>query len=112
MYSVGYDAATTDFFRHRRAATHAAFFLPYVQPGMSLLDCGCGPGTITLDFASIVAPGEVVGVDVEPSQLRFAWAQPADRETSNTRFSLADLYALPFSDSTFDAAFLHGVLEP
>ena len=86
MYSVGYDAATTDFFHHRRAASHAAFFLPYVRSGMTLLDCGCGPGTITLDFASIVAPAEVVGVDIEPSQLRFAWAQAADREKSNARF--------------------------
>ena len=111
MYSVGYDAATTDFFHHRRAASHAAFFLPYLQTGMTLLDCGCGPGTITLDFAAIVEPGEVIGVDVEPSQLRLAWAQGTDRETSNARFTVADLYALPFPDSTFDAVFLHGVLE-
>ena len=111
MYSVGYDAATTDFFRHRRAASHAAFFLPYVQPGMTLLDCGCGPGTITLDFAEIVAPAEAIGVDIEPGQLRFAQARAADEEKSNVRFAVSDLYALPFSDDTFDAVFLHGVLE-
>ena len=111
MYSVGYDAATTDFFHHRRAASHAAFFLPYLRSGMTLLDCGCGPGTITLDFASIVAPGEVVGVDIEASQLRFAWTQVAGRKKSKARFTVADLYALPFPDSAFDGAFLHGVLE-
>ena len=110
MYSVGYDAATTDFFHHRRAA-HSAFFLPYVRPGMTLLDCGCGPGTITVDFADLVAPAEVIGVDIEASQLRFAWAQAADREKSNTHFSVADLYALPFPNHMFDAVFLHGVLE-
>ena len=27
MYSVGYDAATMDFFRHRHAASHATCFL-------------------------------------------------------------------------------------
>ena len=111
MYSVGYDAATTDFFHHRRAASHAAFFLPHVRPGMTLLDCGCGPGTITFDFAALVAPAEVVGVDIEPSQLRFAQTQAADREKSNIHFSVADLYALPFSDNALDAVFLHGVLE-
>ena len=111
MYSVGYDAATTDFFHHRRAASHAAFFLPHVRPGMTLLDCGCGSGTITSDFAALVAPAEVVGVDIEPSQLRFAQTQAADREKSNTHFSVADLYALPFPDNAFDAVFLHGVLE-
>ena len=111
VYSVGYDAATTDFFRHRRAASHAAFFLPYVRSGTTLLDCGCGPGTITLDFAEIVAPAEAIGVDIEPGQLRFAQARAADGEKSNVRFAVSDLYALPFPDDTFDAVFLHGVLE-
>ena len=78
---------------------------------MTLLDCGCGPGTITLDFAALVAPAEVVGVDIEPNQLRFAWAQAADQKRSNVRFTVADLYTLPFPESTFDAVFLHGVLE-
>ena len=111
VYSVGYDAATTNFFHHRRAASHAAFFLPHLRPGMTLLDCGCGPGTITLDFAALVAPAEVVGIDIEPSQLQFASAQAAHREMSNIRFAVSDLYALPFPDRTFDAVFLHGVLE-
>ncbi len=111
MYSVGYDAATTDFFHHRRAASHAAFFLPYVRPGMTLLDCGCGPGTITLDFAALVAPAETIGVDIEINQLQLARTRAADREKSNIHFSVADLYALPFPDNTFDAVFLHGVLE-
>lgn len=111
MYSVGYDAATLNFFHHRRAASHAAFFLPHVRPGMTLLDCGCGPGTITLDFAEIVAPAETIGVDIESSQLQFARMQAVNQEKLNVRFMVADLYTLPFPDSTFDAVFLHGVLE-
>ena len=111
VYSVGYDAAATEFFQRRRAASHAAFFLPYVRPGMTLLDCGCGPGTITLDFAALVAPAEVVGVDIEPGQFQFVQTRAAHREMSNIRFAVSDLYALPFPDRTFDAVFLHGVLE-
>lgn len=111
VYSVGYDAAATEFFQRRRAASHAAFFLPYVRPGMALLDCGCGPGTITLDFAETVAPAEVIGIDIELSQLRFARAQVCDREKWNVGFMAADLYTLPFPDGTFDAVLLHGVLE-
>ena len=110
-YSVGYDAATIDFFHRRRAASHAAFFIPWLRPGMTLLDCGCGPGTIAQDLAALVAPAGVMGVDIEPDQLRSTQAQAAEQEKSNLRFAAADLYNLPFADNTFDAVFLHGVLE-
>jgi cyclopropane fatty-acyl-phospholipid synthase-like methyltransferase len=42
---------------HRTAAKEGAFFLPYLRPGMRLLDLGCGPGSITLGLAEAVAPG-------------------------------------------------------
>ena len=38
---------------------------------MCLLDCGCGPGSISIGLAEAVAPGQVVGVDIEPSQYRL-----------------------------------------
>ncbi len=110
-YSVGYDQAAAEFFGTRRACTHAAFFLPHLTPGMRLLDGGCGPGTITLDLAKIVAPGEVVGIDIEPSQIELARTMAAERGVSNVHFEVADLYSLPFPDESFDAVFLHGVLE-
>lgn len=110
-YSVGYDVATTDFFHRRRAASHAAFFLPWLRPGMTLLDCGCGPGTITQDIVDLVAPAGVVGVDIEPDQLRSTRGQAPEQKKPNLRFAAADLYNLPFADNTFDAVFLHGVLE-
>src|SRR5206468_2204879 len=69
VYSVGYDAPTASFFSDRRAVTHAAFFLPHVRRGMTLLDGGCGPGTITTDLAEAVAPAAVVGIDIEQLQM-------------------------------------------
>src|SRR5262249_42059936 len=58
-----------------------------------------------------VAPAEVVGIDVEPGQVDLATRQAAERGASNARFQAADLYALPFPEQSFDAVFLHGVLE-
>jgi ubiquinone/menaquinone biosynthesis C-methylase UbiE len=58
-----------EFFSDRHAATHAAFFVPYVKPGMQIPDRGCGPGSITLDFAEIVAPGRAIGIDIGPAQI-------------------------------------------
>jgi len=110
-YSVGYDDEAVDFFQHRRAATHAGFFLSHLRPGMSLLECGCGPGTITADLAQIVAPGRVVGTDIEGSQIDLARAHAKDKQLHNLSFEVADIYELPFPDGSFDAVFLHGVFE-
>jgi len=43
---------------------------------MRLLDCGCGPGIITVNLAEVAAPGEVVGIDLEDKQ-SVVWSQPA-----------------------------------
>src|SRR6185503_5237822 len=77
---------------------------------MRVLDVGCGPGTITLGLAQLVAPGEVVGIDLQPSLIERARALAATREQTNARFEIADVYGLPFADECFDAAFGNGVL--
>jgi len=94
----------------RTAAKEAAFFLPHLRLGMRLLDLGCGPGSITLGLAEAVAPGEVVGVDLQPSQVAQAQALSAARGVKNVRFEVADVYRLPFPDGSFDAVFAHVVL--
>jgi ubiquinone/menaquinone biosynthesis C-methylase UbiE len=78
---------------------------------MHLLDCGCGPGSITLDLAEVVAPGEVVGIDIGSAEVAAASAAAASRGCTNVRFERADVYELPFPDGTFDAAFAHAVLQ-
>ena len=94
----------------RTAAKEGAFFLPYLRPGMRVLDLGCGPGSITLGLAEKVAPGEVIGVDLQPSQVAQAQALSAARGVMNTRFEVADVYRLSFPDGSFDAVFAHVVM--
>jgi SAM-dependent methyltransferase len=94
----------------RTAAHDAAFFTRYLRPGMSVLDAGCGPGTITLGVAKLVAPGSVVGIDIQAAPIERARAQKVAREQTNLRYEVADLYDLPFADQCFDAAFSNGVL--
>jgi ubiquinone/menaquinone biosynthesis C-methylase UbiE len=94
----------------RTAASHAAFFTPVLQRGMRLLDCGCGPGTITVDLAELVSPGQVFGIDLEPTQLRSAQQLSRERHM-NASFGVANIYALPFSDGEFDAVFAHALFE-
>ena len=58
QYPMGYGPAATTIMAQRTAQSHAAFFLPHLTAGMRPLDCGCGPGTITLGLAELVAPGK------------------------------------------------------
>lgn len=94
----------------RTAAKEGAFFLPHLRPGMRVLDVGCGPGSITLGLAEAVAPGQVVGIDFQPSQVVQAQVLSAARGITNTHFEVADAYQLPFPDGSFDAVFAHAVL--
>lgn len=110
-YTLGYSSQTIQQLQKRTAAKEASFLLPHLSAGMRLLDCGCGPGSITIGLAEAVAPGQVVGVDIEPSEYRAAWSQAAKCPGSNLHFAIADVYDLPFADNSFDAAFLHNVLS-
>jgi SAM-dependent methyltransferase len=77
---------------------------------VQLLDVGSGPGSITLDLAAVVAPGEVVGIDIEPLQVDRARALAAERGVTNVRFEPGDAYALPFPDDSFDVVFSNAAL--
>jgi ubiquinone/menaquinone biosynthesis C-methylase UbiE len=94
----------------RTAARDAAFFTTHLRPGMRLLDAGCGPGSITLGLAAAVAPGEAVGVDLQPAQVEQARALAAACGFAGARFEAADIYRLPYPDGSFDAVFANGVL--
>ena len=53
----------------RTAEKHAGWFVPYLRPGMTLLDCGCASGSITVGLAEAVAPGHVTGIDISEVEI-------------------------------------------
>ena len=110
-YTPGYTPVAVRYMMRRYAARDAAFFLPMLKPEMTLLDCGCGPGTITVGLAEVVARGSVVGVDVEMSQVAQATRTLQGRGLRNTRIQQASVYRLPFPDNTFHAVFSHALFE-
>ncbi|HZP93655.1 MAG TPA: methyltransferase domain-containing protein [Burkholderiales bacterium] len=110
-YTPGHSEGAVAFMSRRRLDPNGAFFRPLLSPGMRVLDCGCGPGTITCDIALVVAPGKVTAVDASASQLALAEERARDLEISNVEFREADAYALPFTDGSFDAVFSHALLE-
>lgn len=111
VYTPGHTPNAVEFMSRRTLASHAAFFLPYVQSGDRLMDCGCGPGTMTVELASRVAPGMVTGVDIAASQVDHARQHAAEKGVGNVTFYRASCYALPFEDDTFDSILCHALME-
>jgi ubiquinone/menaquinone biosynthesis C-methylase UbiE len=94
LYTFGYSPTAVQLLARRTAARIAGFFLPYLRAGMHVLDCGCGPGSITIGLAEVVAPGEVVGIDIEPSQITFARTHAAQQGRTNIRFEVGNVTRL------------------
>ncbi|HET9142503.1 methyltransferase domain-containing protein [Actinophytocola sp.] len=111
VYTHGHHAAVLRSHRSRTAENSAAYLLDRLTPGMSLLDVGCGPGTITADLAARVAPGAVVAIDPAADVLTGARASAAERGLTNVVFATGDGNALEFADDTFDVVHAHQVLQ-
>ena len=111
VYIHGHHESVLRSHRWRTAQNSAAYLLPHLKPGMSLLDVGCGPGTITADLAALVAPGTVTAVEISPEALELARAEAAARGRDNIEFAVSDVHALDFPDDSFDVVHAHQVLQ-
>ena len=111
VYQHGHHVSVVANHAKRTAETCAAFMLPLLRPGMRLLDVGCGPGSITSGLAERVAPGQTIGIDMSASVIETAkaLAPPAARE--HLSFEVGNIYAPRFASESFDAVFLHQVLQ-
>jgi SAM-dependent methyltransferase len=110
-YTHGHHESVLRSHQRRTAVDSAAYLLPHLKPGLSVLDVGCGPGTITADLAARVAPGSVTAVDQSADVLDVARAEVQQRGLSNVSFATADVHRLGFPDGTFDVVHAHQVLQ-
>jgi SAM-dependent methyltransferase len=95
----------------RTAENSAAYLLPHLADGARVLDVGSGPGTITLDLARRVRPGEVIGVDASAEVVAQANGLAESERVANASFATGDAYALEFPDDSFDVVHAHQVLQ-
>src|SRR5215471_21044079 len=110
-YTHGHAPAVVQQHAQRTADEAAAFLLPELEPGMTLLDVGCGPGSITRGLAERVAPGQVVGVDLSRETLAAARQDAAARGLTNLQYEEGSVYRLSHAEGSFDVVYAHQVIQ-
>ncbi|TDE13503.1 methyltransferase domain-containing protein [Jiangella asiatica] len=125
-YTHGHHDSVLRSHRWRTVENSAAYLRDHLVPGAQVLDVGCGPGTITAEMATLVAPGRVVGVDSSAEVIDAARPQltaaagpavtatgggPGPVAAGNLDFVAGDATSLAFADASFDVVHAHQVLQ-
>lgn len=93
--------------------TRAAVIVDHLelQPGMTVLDVGCGPGRVAVPVAKRVGEqGEVVAMDIQPGMVRRAREKAQQANIANIRFVQAGAGEGKLGHNQFDRALLVTVL--
>src|SRR5919107_536782 len=107
VYTHGHHESVIRSHSWRTAENSAGYLLPHLRAGLRMLDLGCGPGTITIDFAQRIVPGEILGIDASPSVIETASDSAEAVGCDNVRFATGDAYALDADDATYDVVHAH-----
>jgi SAM-dependent methyltransferase len=111
IYTHGHHDSVLRSHRARTAENSAAYLLGSLRAGQSVLDIGCGPGTITADIAARVHPGRVVGLDRAAEVVAEASDAFPETPARALSFVTGDVYALDHGDASFDVVHAHQVLQ-
>src|SRR5690606_38227961 len=101
-YTHGHHESVLRSHSWRTVENSPAYLEPELVPGTTVLDVGCGPGTITVDIAARVHPAKVVGMDASAEVIAKATELAAERDVDNVEFVVGNAYELDYEDGTFD----------
>lgn len=111
VYATDHSAAVLQTHGWRTATNSASYLLPHIKPSMTILDIGCGPGSISIDFARRVPQGHVTGIEYVSDPLDQARELAAHQGVTNIEFHVGDIHNLAFLDNSFDIVHVHQVLQ-
>jgi demethylmenaquinone methyltransferase/2-methoxy-6-polyprenyl-1,4-benzoquinol methylase/phosphoethanolamine N-methyltransferase len=99
-----YDAASWLLsFGRAPAIRRMTVVMAAAAPGESVLDVGCGTGSLAIALkAKVGASGEVRGIDASPEMIELA-RRKATKQGAEVDFRTALIESLPFGDGEFDA---------
>lgn len=110
-YTHGHHESVLRAHSWRTVENSAAYLIPELRAGATILDVGSGPGTITIDLAQRVAPGVVTGLDYSADAVARAQENARQKGVENVKFVVGDAYNLPFEDDSFDIVHTHQTLQ-
>ena len=96
------DASRVRALEFARANPALAFAHLALEPGLSLLDCGCGTGDMLSLMAKLTEPGIAHGGDLSEAMIREARKRAQAAGVANLTLDKMDVQSLPFPDQSMD----------
>lgn len=115
-YIHGHHASVLRAHSWRTAENSSPHLIPYLNnPSFKILDVGCGPGTITIDLASRVPQGFVLGIDTSADVIQKARKNAEEKGVTNVRFEVGNVFRWKevdgIGEGAFDIVHAHQVLQ-
>lgn len=109
-YSTGFRKEISSTHTWRTIDNCMGFMVPYIRGTESILDVGCGPGTITIDCARKYLEAKVVGIDTLEELANVGKKVASEQGLSNVKFEVGSVMSLPYDDESFDIVYVHQLL--
>ncbi|KAF2867892.1 S-adenosyl-L-methionine-dependent methyltransferase [Massariosphaeria phaeospora] len=115
-YLHGHHASVLRSHSWRTVENSCPHVIPYLSDAsITILDIGCGPGTITVDLASRVPQGSVLAIDPSADVIEKARKHAEEKGITNVRFEVGDVFEWQklegVKEGAFDIVHAHQVLQ-
>ena len=81
----------------------------YLKESQIVLDYGCGTGTASCEFASLVK--EINGIDISSEMIRIAKEKSAASKVDNVNFEKANIFDNKYQNESFDVILAFNMLH-
>lgn len=110
-YGPGYRKELVEQHNSRTASKNVGFLLRHLENPSTIVDCGCGRGSITIGIAEAFPRAKILGCDISKELIEKARRDSERAGVTNVDFIQASVYDLPLGDGACDVVLAHAVLQ-